>query len=106
MSNGSVYVNLTAYNSTKLDFDKPALMEYVWRNKTRGYASSDGENKVINIKRVILNSGEKFEYKIDYSNNAPYKVASVLGYDLGWLGWYIVCSMVISLTLNKALGIT
>ena len=33
-------------------------------------------------------------------------VVSLFGYELGWLGWYIMCSMITSIILNKLLGIT
>lgn len=33
-------------------------------------------------------------------------VVSLFGYELGWLGWYISCSMITSIILNKLMGIT
>ncbi len=33
-------------------------------------------------------------------------VASVFGFNFGWFWWYFICAMVVSLTVNKVLGVT
>ncbi len=50
--------------------------------------------------------GNKAVYIITYSNTASYKVASLLGWDLGWFGWYFIASFASSMIFNKLLGNT
>ena len=33
-------------------------------------------------------------------------VVSLFGFDLGWLGWYLICAMTVSLIINKLLKVS
>lgn len=49
----------------------------------------------------VENSGGKTRVTLFYNNTKSNIVARLGGYSLGWLGWYILCSMVTSIALNK-----
>jgi len=50
--------------------------------------------------------GGSVSYVVRYSNLDSYRVATVFGYDLGWFGWYFICSFVSSIAFNKLFGNT
>lgn len=86
-------------NGEKLE--EPAVMYY--KSATGNILQPIESNSTNGI--VLLKTMEKQEGKIKitlfYNNTKSNIVAIVGGFDLGWLGWYFVCSMAASMVLNK-----
>jgi uncharacterized membrane protein (DUF106 family) len=86
----------------------PALsVEYTTHNGSK-FAIAGGEaasSLKLNMSGPFV-EGNKAVYSIGYANTDPYRVATLFGYELGWFGWYFVCSIISGIILNKLLGNT
>lgn len=50
--------------------------------------------------------GNVMSYALDYENRNSYYVVNIFGVGLGWLRWYLLCSIVSSMIFNKIFGNT
>jgi uncharacterized membrane protein (DUF106 family) len=51
-------------------------------------------------------SGSQIKMSLFYNNTKSNIVARFAGFELGWLGWYFICSMASSMVLNKVFKIS
>lgn len=70
------------------------------RDALRGPFESNHTNGLVFLSSVET-AGGKTRVTLFYNNTKSNIVASLGGFSLGWLGWYILCSMLTSIGLNK-----
>ncbi|MFH0861972.1 MAG: EMC3/TMCO1 family protein [Candidatus Altiarchaeota archaeon] len=108
---GIVRVNLTFKNApsavrSELTAD---YVSYYVNGSIQEFSSArtDDPNADLTVKKENIRvEGSVVSYDLAYENRNPYYVTTVFGVGLGWLRWYILCSFVSSMILNKIFGIT
>lgn len=106
-SNSSTLKAQFSTQDTGADFTQPAV---IYSKKVRGVPligtdvnepiESNSSNDIVFLK-TVERQGNLVEVELFYNNTKSNIIASLLGFDLGWLGWYILCSMTSSILLNK-----
>jgi uncharacterized membrane protein (DUF106 family) len=107
---GVINVTLEAQNGFPQGFVMPpADVEYgihngsVERFSAKAGGAVTGYVLNVNVSEPKI-EGNKAKYTISYSNSDSYRVVTVLGHDFGWLGWYILSGMVVSIIFNKIIN--
>ncbi|MBD3387905.1 MAG: DUF106 domain-containing protein [Candidatus Altiarchaeales archaeon] len=107
---GELSVNLIVDGSPEVGVsDTPTEVEYVFPNGTGAsymLGVNGGSSQLEVVKTQPETQGNKLTYNILYENTGSGTVASLFGFNLSWFWWYFLCSVLVSMILNKALGLT
>jgi len=94
-----------AYENGDVDFSEPATLYY--KSSTGGMmepVKSNSTQDMILLKTVDAGDGSA-TLTFFYNNTKSNIVASIGGFELGWLGWYFISSMLASMMLNKIFNV-
>ena len=106
-SKGNVRLRLQNY-STSEDVSGGIIAKYTLKNGTYAQVdeNSNNVNPILIFNKSIQRDKNIYNLDVNYWNSASDHVVVLLGYKFGWLGWYIISAMIISMILNKLLKIT
>jgi len=105
-SRGSVTLRIMNYNKSE-DISNRIIVKYTFKNGTSVQVdeNSNSVNPIV-FNKSIQNDKNTYVLDINYWNSASDHVVILSGFKFGWVGWYIISAMMISMILNKLLKIT
>ncbi|MDD5112304.1 MAG: EMC3/TMCO1 family protein [Candidatus Altiarchaeota archaeon] len=83
------------------DFNGPASMYYKTSDGTLQQPLNSNATGDFTFLKTAESVNDRIKISLFYNNTKSNIVAAVGGFELGWLGWYILTSMAASMTLNK-----
>ena len=87
------------------DFKMPAVAYYkTSRGDVRDPVSTANASD-FTFQKTVEDENGRVKVTLFYNNTKSNIVASLGGFELGWLGWYFLCSMAGSLALNKLFNV-
>ncbi|MFH1125862.1 MAG: EMC3/TMCO1 family protein [Candidatus Altiarchaeota archaeon] len=81
--------------------DKPAALYYKSATEEIREPIESNKTEGIVFLQTVESKGNRVRITLYYNNAKSNIVAGLMGFELGWLGWYFICSMMASLILNK-----
>lgn len=104
---GEVNMTVTSDSPPQRDLPPRVTVSYTTHEvKAESYEAGTGTGSLDVKAGPPETEGNKAVYSITYANTSSYKVASVLGWELGWFGWYFIASFASSMIFNKLIGNT
>jgi uncharacterized membrane protein (DUF106 family) len=105
---GELNASLEAGSLNGQKFTHEIEVEYTTHNGTAVTSArwEKGESLLKVTPTKESTEANKIGYSILYENTDSYRVATVLGHDFGWFGWYFISSFISSMIFNKIVGNT